>query len=636
MTPPAGTQSILGFGIFTPGAKLFQRLRFRAKAGLLSLSLIVPLCTLSYSYFRSTQDGIDATAKEIDGVAYARSLIPVIKAAQQDRRHGTATVGASFSTLETTDKTLGDGLGTKESYAKVLAAKDLFVKADKARATAAADALISALLDELNVVSDNSGLTLDPDMDSYYTMDAAVEQYPQIAELVTRVKVVSGGVLSSKAATPAQTRALSHDLALLSFRLSAMRDDLSKAVGATPELADKFRRDDALSQLQNLVAVSYNNFMSDDGIKGELAAFDTTADLAYDGAFALGGRTVDALDWLLEKRLRGFLFGRNLTILTIALTLLFAAYMAWSFYVATHRGLLEAQHSLEAIADGNLTETHVAQGRDEIANLVETIKVMQSNLLRIVNDVRRGADEVATASGQIATGNTDLSARTQQQAAALEQTSAAMTQLASTLKSNAENAREASQVASGASAAASTGSEAVSKVVKTMAGIAESSKKVGGIVSTIESIAFQTNILALNAAIEAARAGDAGRGFAVVASEVRKLAGMSAEAAKQIQALSLESGEHAETGAQLVSDAQATIQQVVGAIDGAVDYVSQIVQASNEQTCAVEEVATAIHDLDTMTQQNAALVEEASAASESLNDQATGLQASVGAFRVVA
>jgi methyl-accepting chemotaxis protein len=261
---------------------------------------------------------------------------------------------------------------------------------------------------------------------------------------------------------------------------------------------------------------------------------------------------------------------------------------------------------------------------------------MQSNLLRIVNDVRRGADEVATASGQIATGNTDLSARTQQQAAALEQTSAAMTQLASTLKSNAENAREASQVASGASAAASTGSEAVSKVVKTMAGIAESSKKVGGIVSTIESIAFQTNILALNAAIEAARAGDAGRGFAVVASEVRKLAGMSAEAAKQIQALSLESGEHAETGAQLVSDAQATIQQVVGAIDGAVDYVSQIVQASNEQTCAVEEVATAIHDLDTMTQQNAALVEEASAASESLNDQATGLQASVGAFRVVA
>jgi methyl-accepting chemotaxis protein len=241
---------------------------------------------------------------------------------------------------------------------------------------------------------------------------------------------------------------------------------------------------------------------------------------------------------------------------------------------------------------------------------------------------------VATASAEIAQGNQDLSARTENQASALEQTAASMEQLGSQVKQNADNAKQASQLASSASSVAVRGGEVVGRVVETMKEINISSKKIADIISVIDGIAFQTNILALNAAVEAARAGEQGRGFAVVATEVRALAGRSADAAKQIKVLINDSVERVELGTALVDEARTTMTEVVGSISKVNDLVGEISSASNEQSAGVAQVGEAVNQIDLVTQQNAALVEEMTAAASSLKAQAGGLVQTVAVFKL--
>jgi methyl-accepting chemotaxis protein len=241
---------------------------------------------------------------------------------------------------------------------------------------------------------------------------------------------------------------------------------------------------------------------------------------------------------------------------------------------------------------------------------------------------------VATASAQIAQGNQDLSSRTEEQASALQQTAATMEQLGTTVRSNADSAKQANQLALGASAVAAQGGDVVGKVVTTMQGINDSSRKIGDIIGVIDGIAFQTNILALNAAVEAARAGEQGRGFAVVASEVRSLAQRSAEAAKEIKALIGRSVEQVEQGTALVDQAGKTMGEIVGSIQRVSDIVAEITAASAEQSDGVQQVGDAVSQMDQATQQNAALVEESAAAAESLKGQAQQLVQAVAVFKL--
>jgi len=285
------------------------------------------------------------------------------------------------------------------------------------------------------------------------------------------------------------------------------------------------------------------------------------------------------------------------------------------------------------VAQGDLSQA-IALRSGDASSMMAQLQRMQESLVSLVSNVRQGSEGLATASAEIAQGNNDLSARTEQQASALEQTAASMEELGATVKQNADNARQANQLAQSASTVAVRGGEVVAQVVDTMKGINDSSRKIADIISVIDGIAFQTNILALNAAVEAARAGEQGRGFAVVASEVRSLAGRSAEAAKEIKNLISVSVERVEQGTALVDQAGITMTEVVGSIKRVTDLMGEISSASDEQAQGVAQVGEAVMQMDQVTQQNAALVEEMAAAASSLKSQAEELVQTVAVFNL--
>jgi methyl-accepting chemotaxis protein len=294
-----------------------------------------------------------------------------------------------------------------------------------------------------------------------------------------------------------------------------------------------------------------------------------------------------------------------------------------------------AEQVVRQVSEGDLTVAVATKAKDQ-SSLLFALKRMSENLTNIVTDVRNTTDMITTASKEIASGNNDLSQRTEEQASSLEQTASSMEELTSTVKQNAENAKHANQLAANASDIAVEGGLVVNEVVNTMTSISTSSKKIVDIISVIEGISFQTNILALNAAVEAARAGEQGRGFAVVASEVRNLAQRSAAAAKEIKTLIDDSVEKVDAGSKQVDKAGATMNEIVTAVKRVTDIMAEIAAASDQQSAGIEEVNHAIIQMDDVTQQNAALVEEAAAAAESMQDQAKALTVAVSVFKLKA
>ncbi|WP_395699117.1 methyl-accepting chemotaxis protein [Aquabacterium sp.] len=328
--------------------------------------------------------------------------------------------------------------------------------------------------------------------------------------------------------------------------------------------------------------------------------------------------------------------GRALMLLGLAVMALVAVTVGWLLASRLTRAAAQAVDTAERIANGDLSQPIAAGSRDEMGLLMEALARMQDRLRSIVSGVRLNAEQVASASVEIAQGNSDLSQRTEQQASALQATASSMNQLAGTVRDNADHAQQANQLAVAASGVAATGGDAVNRMVETMKGIHEASRKIGDITGVIDGIAFQTNILALNAAVEAARAGEQGRGFAVVAGEVRSLAQRSADAARQIKGLIEASVVRVEQGTQLADQAGSTMHEVLSSIRRVTDIVGHISAASASQSAGVSQLGQAIVQMDHGTQQNAALVEQSAAAAESLKDQAARLATAVGVFRLQA
>ncbi|MEQ1720877.1 MAG: methyl-accepting chemotaxis protein [Nitrosomonas sp.] len=300
----------------------------------------------------------------------------------------------------------------------------------------------------------------------------------------------------------------------------------------------------------------------------------------------------------------------------------------------TLKPLNKAIEIANTLAAGDLQTTITNEFSDEFGALINSLKQTGINLHATVSDVRNSAESVRQASSEIASGNLDLSQRTEEQASSLEETASSMEELTSTVKQNADNAREANQLSANASNIALKGGQMMGKVVETMSSISDSSSKIANIINTINEIAFQTNILALNAAVEAARAGEQGRGFAVVATEVRNLAQRSATAAKEIKSLIHDSVEKIKNGNNLVNEAGKTMEDIVSAVQQVTVIMSEITAASLEQSLGIEQINQAVTQMDEVTQQNAALVEEAAASAESLEHQAKDLIGSISIFKV--
>ena len=331
---------------------------------------------------------------------------------------------------------------------------------------------------------------------------------------------------------------------------------------------------------------------------------------------------------------KGFL---AVMLVALCIALVMALALAWSISRNVVRRLgaepAELGAVAERVAQGDLSPVPNAAQAPE-GSVLASLVTMQRSLSQLVSRVREASNAIASGAEEIANGNNDLSHRTEQQASSLQDTSASMAEMNSTVQHNAETARQANDVASSASAAAHKGGQVVGQVVTTMQDITASSHKIADIIGVIDGIAFQTNILALNAAVEAARAGEQGRGFAVVASEVRSLAGRSAQAAKEIKELINASVERVETGTQLVQDAGTTMDDIVQSVQRVTDMIGQITAASAEQSTGITQVNQAVGQLDQMTQQNAALVEESAAAAQSLHEQAAQLTQVVAVFKV--
>lgn len=637
-------------GFMAPGVRAFRQIGFPAKSAWVSLAFLLPILLLSASLWSSVSQTIAFSVKEQLGVAYVRALAPLLDAAQNRRRAATAgapdldaanqRVQASLAAVAEVHGRLGGELKLEAAWNKV---RDLNASlnkgagtangfADAAAAFAAHSRFVDAVLSLLADTADNSNLTLDPDIETYYLMDAAVARQPLLIEQLGRMRGMGNAVLRSGAKTQRQHDVINTAHAFALAHQAGMEGALQRAIAADPSLAAEVEMQAAAKQSQAFLDLVKAQVLADTP-SGDPAQFVAAGNLAIAQHYAGMTRILDALDRRLMQRVKAqkatLAAQMGISLLGIAI----AVYMLVAFYRVTQGGIREVARQLEQIAQGNLTLHPRPWGRDEVARLMDTLSVTLAALRKTVGEVRSGAAAIETASHEVAAASIDLSRRTEETASQLQRTSSAMVQVESTVQHTAQSASEASdRVARNAEVAARGGAE-VGSAVTTMHGIRNSSGRVAEIIGTIDSIAFQTNILALNAAVEAARAGEQGRGFAVVASEVRSLAQRSAGAAREIKQLIEGSVVQVQAGTAVVGKAGLTMQEIVQSAGVLKEQMSQISDAAREQTGGLAEIGRSVEQLDAMTQQNAALVEQTAAAAASLKDSARRLNATMSFFR---
>jgi len=636
-------------GAWAPGVKLFRRLQFRTKAAIILAALLIPLLTLLDFQWTSSKERIDVAHAERDGVRYIRALNTVVIAAIAWRDAVTLNAGdagerrrqvdTSLSALDSVQKELGEAFGTQKAFEAVHAGFD---RLKDMPATGTPDAVFFAhiefgerIVELADAVTDASQLSLDPDLDTYHMMRVSIAAGPRQNENTARLVTMGSLVLQSQSLDAARREPL--------LRWSAVQktldDDVERSYGAgiesDPTAARLFDMKGTDEAFDAFMAAVQSQLLGP-ALGGDLQTYRQAGARILAKQQELNGKVLEELDRRLALRAERAASRLAAEFVFVGVFVAAAVYLFYSFYLVTHGGLREVQKHLEAMTDGDLTTQPRPWGHDEAARLMGSLAAMQHSLRGIVGKVRGSSESMVHSTAEISEGAMDLSSRTEQAAASLQESAAAMDEISATVKATSEQAREAAAIAERNAAQAESGGEIIGTMVETMHGIHASSSKIGDIIGVIDGIAFQTNILALNAAVEAARAGEAGRGFAVVASEVRALAQRSASAAREIKSLITTSVEQVDQGAKIVRRAGDTVGTIVSSAHEVSRLLTAIANGVDEQASGVGQTSQAVQDLDGMTQQNAALVEQSAAAATSLKEQALRLAEEVARFRMPA
>ncbi len=642
---PAASGLFGAHGIWALGVHVMRSINFASKALIVSFLFALPLAWLSWSYFNIQTAAINFSMKERDGVRYLQAASPVLVKALQLRATAPAASASvadaldkAYLQLEKVQTELGASLGTAGAFEALKQARNEAKNqnAEPLERFVKNTAHIQALIAVMTTATDGSNLTLDPDIDSYYVMDAAAFRLPDLMERIGLIRAAGAAALRDGKLSPEFRSAIDKAMAISEFHQTNMLAGLSKSIVQTPELGSRIQINEARDSAQKFLDTVSNGLLKSAERDAEgLAVFVAQGDAAFAAQSALLERLLPILDELIAKRVATIQKQERLTIVILVVTLLLAAYSFYTFYLVTRGGLRLISQHLQEMSEGDLRRAPSQPwGKDEPAAVIVDLRKAYDSLHLLIRKVRHSARDLTGTSGEIARASLDLSQRTESAAAALEQQAATMEQIGSSVQAMADNSKDASVLARENATVAQKGGEVIRDVVSVMSAINGSSQKIGDIISVIDGIAFQTNILALNAAVEAARAGEQGRGFAVVASEVRVLAQRSAAAAKEIKDLISTSVQNVEKGTQVVSGAGLTMDEILNNAKRINYLLNEIAVGSREQANGVSQSVSAIQLLEQSTQQNAALVEETSAAAGALSDQSDGLMREIANFRV--
>ncbi|MDR3371541.1 methyl-accepting chemotaxis protein [Rhodoferax sp.] len=639
------------------GASLMRALRFSRKMGVITIAFMIPIVWLLSIFIHDKLGDIAVTRLERSGVRYASAIYPAIDLAgrwrQQSRNTAFGEGGgqlqqarqdfdAIYAKLQALDTELGSLMAADHGFAAVRGAVETARSAQPEAGTKAdPEAIYNGMIgvsrtlsDLLDLVTDGSGLALDPELASYYLMSANFVEAPDLLQNTVEVRGLVRTALKGGQITADNMARLQGYLALMDQEMASMQKALDKVQQVAPAYRDRLSRG-ALQSTKELVAQVRSSVPpGTTDVKDDSVAFVAAANSTLDGQFNQVQKNLQVLDAMLAEReatlQRSFWLALSVTLAS----LLLAAYFLMGCLNSMAQGFRNLRQHLIGISMGDLRTPVKLEGKDEITGMLKELGYMQQALALTVEQVKAAAETVVLSSMEIAHGTQDLAGRTESAAAALEESSAALEQTNSTVAMTAESVGKASQIATDNASTASQGGTVMQDVANTMGRIQVSSQRISDIIGVIDGIAFQTNILALNAAVEAARAGEQGRGFAVVATEVRALAGRSATAAKEIKTLITSSTEEVTKGSEIVHLAGDHMHQIVDNATSIKQLLDEVANGAREQSLGIGQIGQAVHELDRNTQANAALVEETAAAANALQGSAVRMAAQVDEFQL--
>jgi methyl-accepting chemotaxis protein len=636
-------------GFWMPGVGLFRRLAFPGRAALIGLSFLVPLIVMGALTVPERLESIRQTELERQGLTYTQEIVQLLRAAQVAR---SAALNASIkpdsgdldrarSALETQlgnlgklDQSIGQAFGTAEALAQVNDRLKATAKPSEGllKVYASQSRLFESIYSLIVAAADGSGLTLDPDLDTYYLMEVGVLRLPRLVDEAARMGALAATTAEWGQGGEIATVELNRLDTLVEERSREVDHAIAKVIGVHPEAKSTLDLKPLLKQLDAL----RDNATDAPGTGGRAKSDKLLAQGAtvFAAAWSVEGQVLAKLDNLLSVRQHHAKMSLAAVGVSIAVSLLVAAYMFYAFFLVMNGGLMETQRHLDHMADGDLTSAPTAWGRNDAPDLMASLLSMQGALREIVAGVRNSSELIANSSVDIASGVGDISSRAEQTAASLQQSSASMSEIADTVAEMAASIGQAAQLAADNAHVAGEGGAVIADVATTMGAISGSSRKIGDIIGAIDGIAFQTNILALNAAVEAARAGEAGRGFAIVAGEVRNLAGRTSAAAREIKTLIGGSVQTVAAGTSVVNTAGQTMARIVDNANRIRELLNSAAEGAQRQLVRVSEVSGSVKQIDQSTQENAARSEAAAQTAVALSSQAKELLVRVARFRL--